>query len=246
MNRDEIREKIFQSIWENTSSLVSRKITPKLYQNIFDQFDLNLVSGHKSELKDKSDFSTEFLEQIKGLQREAQNVAPQLSPIPIGKLHLTIFPLYLDKPNTFFTEGSPQKRHEDYKKVLKVFADGGPISLSFKGLNLCDDGTLIIQGFDSDNKIDPLRRLLNDTCPDPERVLPMLIHVTISRIKESIDLQEFQNLFNWVKEKRSVPIGTLRITHPILKATRDREGLVDHPAGTSELNLGGRRGQVAP
>jgi hypothetical protein len=111
------------------------------------------------------------------------------------------------------------------------------IPLRFEGLNLTVDGTLIVQGFDVSGRLDALRKELTGALRDPERRDLAIIHVSLARLKRPIKPSEFKTLADWVGMQRGRLFPDIPRLEPVLKATRDREGAVDHPAGEAELKL---------
>src|SRR4051812_32984546 len=103
---DEIRSRIYGEIWTRTKELAARGESPPPFPDQTHLFSLTFIACRRPELGADSDFSAAFVDALGRFQSEAMSLAPALTPAPRERFHITLFPLYLDRPEDFFQSGT--------------------------------------------------------------------------------------------------------------------------------------------
>jgi hypothetical protein len=184
-------------------------------------FDVSLVAGHAGVFEvDRLAFDNlmPFVEQA---LHELQSF-DVLETVPPGRAHLTIFPLFQNKPRSF---GSPEHaalRAQQYEELNRLLAGIAPLRVRFEGLCLAPTGAVLLQGFCG--TMEEVRLRLSAALPDPARTPSQISHVTLARLRRPATHAEFRGLSDWCAGWAHLIPGALEIVYPKLVATGDQDG----------------------
>jgi len=221
-------QSIYKKIWAATTRMItSYEAPPPLNDSEVHSITLAAVS---------SAFGVDLMKKLDDLETAAKVIVPDLSSVPAGLRHFTIFPIILDWPENFsFDVLTPAQIEKIQRTIDEVVAEHGPIRIRLKGLNLGPDGGLFVQGVPVESLKAPekdslyvLRQRLADLFPDIYR-REFLAHITLLRpnSKRTLTPDEFRKLYAWVEGHRADDLGELVVDRMVLRKTETRFGIAD-------------------
>ena len=190
------------------------------------------------------DFSGELLDRLDQAAQEIAALDPQLASAlliaPRASRHLTIAALVYDRPEgpVDFDLVTP-----NLKQIQDMLNRHRPIRVRFTGLNLAPDGSVIAEGHVEDESLFEIRNALGELFPEPRRRSPM-VQMNVVRPIQPLTPEQFQRLYDWVAQRRDMPLGDLTITRPFLRRVESRFGFTDTAPHRIEFRLQGGADQA--